>query len=248
MHTHTRTRLPAVSAARWCHWWRQRPTAPTASTGASCGRRTPSGCGRWGRRRPWLRPSSQVRSARERQGPAVLRAHMGSAAALARNAPAAARWSAPAQCAQPNCSSCRSRAAALLWQQAVYLARLTTALAAFCLPTGTDTEATLSADYGGSGSTASPVDGLYAAFGRVLTISGRTIRDEAQVRWGAAAWTMRAIIMLCHVAGRLHACCSAAACHESCLGAFSRCRPAAAPALPLPCRVLHDVLGRWSRS
>jgi hypothetical protein len=46
---------------------------------------------------------------------------------------------------------------------------------------GTNTEATLSADYGGTGSSSSPVDAVYVALGRVLTISGRTIRDEAQV-------------------------------------------------------------------
>lgn len=46
---------------------------------------------------------------------------------------------------------------------------------------GTDTEATLSAEYGGTGSNTSPVDAVYIALGRVLTISGRTIRDEAQV-------------------------------------------------------------------
>eukprot|EP00775_Hariotina_reticulata_P001524 gene1524-1862_t len=47
---------------------------------------------------------------------------------------------------------------------------------------GTDTEATLSAEYGGTGSlTSSPVDAVYISLGRVLTISGRTIRDEAQV-------------------------------------------------------------------
>jgi hypothetical protein len=46
---------------------------------------------------------------------------------------------------------------------------------------GTDTEATLSSEYGGTGSSSATVDAVYVALGRVLTISGRTIKDEAQV-------------------------------------------------------------------
>jgi hypothetical protein len=46
---------------------------------------------------------------------------------------------------------------------------------------GTDTEATLSSEYGGTGSSNATVDAVYVALGRVLTISGRTIKDEAQV-------------------------------------------------------------------
>lgn len=46
---------------------------------------------------------------------------------------------------------------------------------------GTDSEATLSAEYGGTGGNNAAVDAVYVALGRVLTISGRTIKDEAQV-------------------------------------------------------------------
>lgn len=46
---------------------------------------------------------------------------------------------------------------------------------------GTDTEANLSAEYGGTGGSNASVDAVYVALGRVLTISGRTIKDEAQV-------------------------------------------------------------------
>lgn len=46
---------------------------------------------------------------------------------------------------------------------------------------GTDAEATLSAEYGGTGGSNAAVDAVYVALGRVLTISGRTIKDEAQV-------------------------------------------------------------------
>ncbi|KAF6256173.1 hypothetical protein COO60DRAFT_140330 [Scenedesmus sp. NREL 46B-D3] len=46
---------------------------------------------------------------------------------------------------------------------------------------GTDTEATLSSQYGGTGGSSTAADAVYVALGRVLTISGRTIRDEAQV-------------------------------------------------------------------
>jgi hypothetical protein len=49
------------------------------------------------------------------------------------------------------------------------------------LPAGTDAEATLSAEYGGTGGSNAAVDAVYVALGRVLTISGRTIKDEAQV-------------------------------------------------------------------
>lgn len=45
---------------------------------------------------------------------------------------------------------------------------------------GIDTEATLSAEYGGTGGSNAAVDAVYVALGRVLTISGRTIKDEAQ--------------------------------------------------------------------
>jgi hypothetical protein len=51
---------------------------------------------------------------------------------------------------------------------------------------GTDTEATLSAEYGGTGGSNAAVDAVYVALGRVLTISGRTIKDEAQV--GEGEW------------------------------------------------------------
>lgn len=56
---------------------------------------------------------------------------------------------------------------------------------------GTDTEATLSSEYGGTGSSNATVDAVYVALGRVLTISGRTIKDEAQVdpQLGKAAET-----------------------------------------------------------
>jgi hypothetical protein len=47
--------------------------------------------------------------------------------------------------------------------------------------TGTDAEATVSAEYGGTGGNNAAVDAVYVALGRVLTISGRTIKDEAQV-------------------------------------------------------------------
>jgi hypothetical protein len=47
--------------------------------------------------------------------------------------------------------------------------------------TGTDAEATVSAEYGGTGGSNAAVDAVYVALGRVLTISGRTIKDEAQV-------------------------------------------------------------------
>lgn len=47
---------------------------------------------------------------------------------------------------------------------------------------GTDKEATLSEEYGGmAGQAAGPVDAVYIALGKVLTISGRTIREEAQI-------------------------------------------------------------------
>eukprot|EP00879_Flechtneria_rotunda_P002977 GHRR01003195.1.p1 GENE.GHRR01003195.1~~GHRR01003195.1.p1 ORF type:complete len:247 (+),score=70.83 GHRR01003195.1:79-819(+) len=46
---------------------------------------------------------------------------------------------------------------------------------------GTDAEATLSSEYGGSGGSNASVDSVYIALGKVLTISGRTIRDEAQI-------------------------------------------------------------------
>lgn len=49
------------------------------------------------------------------------------------------------------------------------------------MPAGTDAEATLSAEYGGTGGSNAAVDAVYVALGRVLTISGRTIKDEAQV-------------------------------------------------------------------
>eukprot|EP00878_Enallax_costatus_P010810 GHUV01011287.1.p1 GENE.GHUV01011287.1~~GHUV01011287.1.p1 ORF type:complete len:146 (+),score=30.78 GHUV01011287.1:399-836(+) len=49
---------------------------------------------------------------------------------------------------------------------------------------GSDVESTLSAQYGGTGGSNAEVDAVYVALGKVLTISGRTIRDEAQ---GAAA-------------------------------------------------------------
>lgn len=52
----------------------------------------------------------------------------------------------------------------------------------FLVTAGTDTEATLSAEYGGTGGSNAAVDAVYVALGRVLTISGRTIKDEAQVR------------------------------------------------------------------
>eukprot|EP00878_Enallax_costatus_P005028 GHUV01005288.1.p1 GENE.GHUV01005288.1~~GHUV01005288.1.p1 ORF type:complete len:236 (+),score=37.94 GHUV01005288.1:223-930(+) len=46
---------------------------------------------------------------------------------------------------------------------------------------GSDVESTLSAQYGGTGDGNAEVDAVYVALGKVLTISGRTIRDEAQV-------------------------------------------------------------------
>lgn len=51
----------------------------------------------------------------------------------------------------------------------------------FDCATGTDAEATVSAEYGGTGGSNAAVDAVYVALGRVLTISGRTIKDEAQV-------------------------------------------------------------------
>jgi hypothetical protein len=54
-----------------------------------------------------------------------------------------------------------------------------------CVPAGIDTEATLSAEYGGTGGSNAAVDAVYVALGRVLTISGRTIKDEAQVGAGS---------------------------------------------------------------
>lgn len=46
---------------------------------------------------------------------------------------------------------------------------------------GSDVESTLSSEYGGTGGSNAEVDAVYIALGKVLTISGRTIRDEAQV-------------------------------------------------------------------
>lgn len=62
--------------------------------------------------------------------------------------------------------------------------------------TGTDTEATLSAEYGGTGGSNAAVDAVYVALGRVLTISGRTIKDEAQVRLRVSHNTYMCICVL----------------------------------------------------
>ncbi|KAK9843839.1 hypothetical protein WJX81_008488 [Elliptochloris bilobata] len=51
---------------------------------------------------------------------------------------------------------------------------------------GGDREATVSALYGGSGGGAATADAVYAAIGNVVTISGRTIRPEAQASPAAA--------------------------------------------------------------
>jgi hypothetical protein len=62
---------------------------------------------------------------------------------------------------------------------------------------GTDAEATLSAEYGGTGGSNAAVDAVYVALGRVLTISGRTIKDEAQVStpWGMKTVSATALCM-----------------------------------------------------
>jgi hypothetical protein len=66
---------------------------------------------------------------------------------------------------------------------------------------GTDTEATLSAEYGGTGGSNAAVDAVYVALGRVLTISGRTIKDEAQVRVGRGLFCFDSVWWVCRWVG-----------------------------------------------
>eukprot|EP00877_Chromochloris_zofingiensis_P009844 jgi/Chrzof1/5112/Cz15g11250.t1 len=58
---------------------------------------------------------------------------------------------------------------------------------------GSDAEATLSSEYGGRSSGAGATDAVYISLGRVLTISGRTIKPEAQASPGPAQDAEKAI-------------------------------------------------------